>query len=179
MKFWSGLVLGVAMVAGLPAQTGNRKATDNKLSPSAETSITLNGHKITIEYNAPSARGRKIEGGLIPYDRIYRLGADSATTLTTDSDITIGTLKVPKGVHTLYLAAKSDNDWSLVVNNQVGQWGTQYDQTKDLGRVPMKVSKQASPVETFKITLDSGGKNEGTLTVEWGNSKATVPVKAS
>jgi hypothetical protein len=179
MNIRNTLVLGIAVLASLAAQTGNRKVTDNKQSPSANTSITLGGHKVTVEYNAPSGRGRKVEGGLIPYDRVYRMGADAATTLTNDGDITIGTLKVPKGVHTLYLAAKSDTDWSLVVNNQVGQWGTQYDQTKDLGRVPMKVTKLESPIETFKITLDSKGSNEGTLTVEWGNTRATVPVKGS
>lgn len=179
MKIYKALAVGLVVVAAVGGQTGNRKVTDNKQSPPADTSITLGGNKVTVEYNAPSGRGRKIEGGLIPYDRVYRLGADSATTLTTDADITIGTLKVPKGIHTLYLAAKSDTDWSLVVNNQVGQWGTQYDQTKDLGRVPMKVTKLNSPVEVFKITLESKGGKEGTLTVEWGNSRATVPVKAS
>src|SRR5580692_5956473 len=93
------LVASTIMAAALlPASTGNRKVTENAQSPTADTSIKLRGHAITIEYNAPSARGRQVEGGLVPYGSVWRLGADSATTLTTDTDITIGALKVPKGV---------------------------------------------------------------------------------
>jgi hypothetical protein len=133
----------------------------------------VGGKSVTIEYNAPSARGRKVEGGLIPYTEIYRMGADAATTLTTDTDLMIGNLKVPKGVYTLYLQASESGPWQLVVNKQTKQWGTVYKQDQDLGRTNMKVTKLDSAVEKFKIELGSG-----MLTVEWGNTKATVPVKA-
>jgi hypothetical protein len=139
--------------------------------------MKLNGHTITIEYNAPSARGRKVEGGLIPYDRWWRLGADSATTLTSDADLLIGDLRVPKGVHTLYLVATSDTDWKLVVNKQTGQWGTTYKESEDLGRVPLKVTKLPQPAETLKITLTPAGESAGTLTIAWGQTEASVPVK--
>ena len=124
----------LAAVAILTAATGNRQVTQNAKSPSAETAMTLGGKHVTIEYNAPSARGRQVEGGLIPYTEIYRLGADAATTLTTEADITIGDLKVPAGVHTLYLQAKEGGPWLLAVNNQTKQWGTMYDMGQDLGR---------------------------------------------
>ena len=172
------LAVGLTVAAALFAQTGNRKVTaNNKLSPPADTSVALGGKKVTIEYNAPSARGRKVEGGLITYDSIWRLGADAATTLTTEGDIMIGDLRVPQGVHTLYLAATSDTDWKLAVNEQKGQWGTQYDQSMDLGRVPMKVTKLGSPVETLKIELQPAGGSAATLQISWGSSRATVPIK--
>ena len=95
----------------LTAATGNRRVTQNKPSPTAETSMKVGGKDVTIEYNAPSARGRKVEGGLIPYGEVWRLGADSATTLTTDTDLKIGNLSVPKGVYTLYIAA-SEGSWN-------------------------------------------------------------------
>src|SRR6266851_9667199 len=101
MKIISCIALGIIAATMTPAVTGNRKVTENKLSPPADTSITLGGHAVTIEYNAPSARGRKVEGGLIPYGSVWRLGADSATTLTTDVNLVIGDLRVPKGVYTL------------------------------------------------------------------------------
>jgi hypothetical protein len=174
MKTLSFCASALAAVALLTAATGNRQVTQNEKSPSADTSVTIGGAHIIIEYNAPSARGREVEGGLIPYAQVYRLGADAATTLTTDKDITIGNLKVPAGVHTLYLqAAGGGAPWQLIVNNQTKQWGTVYDQSKDLGRTDMKVSKLTSAVETFKITLTPKG-----LEVEWGMSKATVPIKA-
>jgi len=174
MKIQSFAVTALAAVAMLTAATSNRQVTQNAKSPSADTSVAIGGTHITIEYNAPSARGRKVEGGLIPYAEIYRMGADAATTMTTDKDIIIGDLKVPAGVHTLYLeAAGGGAPWQLVVNNQTKQWGTIYDKDKDLGRTAMKVTKLDSMVETFKITL--AGK---VLSVEWGNSKAAVPIKA-
>jgi hypothetical protein len=159
----------------LPAATGNRKVTQNKLSPPADTSVKLGGHAVTIEYNAPSVRGRKVEGGLVPYGEVWRLGADSATTLTTEADLMIGNLRVPKGVHTLYILA-SESGWKLIVNKQTGQWGTVYNEPQDLGRADMKVTKLSQPVETLKIALVSGG-SAGTLEIEWGNTKAVVSIR--
>ena len=155
----------------LTASTGNRRVTQNKQSPPADTTMKVGGKDVTIEYNAPSARGRKVEGGLIPYGEVWRLGADSATTLTADTNLKIGDLAVPKGVYTLYIAA-SEGGWKLVVNKQKGQWGTEYNESQDLGRVPLKLAKLSSPVETLKITL-----NNSMLEIEWGSTKASVPVK--
>jgi Protein of unknown function (DUF2911) len=178
MKIPAFPAAALAAVAILTAATGNRQVTQNAKSPSAETSMNLGGKTVTIEYNAPSARGRKVEGELIPYSDIYRMGADAATTLTTDTDIMIGDLKVPKGVYTLYLQAKENGPWQLAVNKQTKQWGTVYNQDQDLGRTAMKVTTLDGAVETFKITLTPRGPG-GELSVEWGHTKATVPIKAS
>ncbi len=169
------VALGTAML--LAGATGNRRVTQNAQSPSADTSVTLGGTTITIEYNAPSVRGRKVEGGLVPYEQVWRLGADSATTLTTTADVTIGTLKVPKGAHTLYVAA-SEGGWKLVVNNQTGQWGTVYKADQDLGRTDLKLTKLSAPVEKLSIALKGSG-SAGTLEIEWGNTKAAVAIKAN
>ncbi len=170
-------VFALASMVMFAADTGNRQHTDNAKSPPMSTSATLNGHSVTIEYNAPSVRGRKVEGGLVPYGQVWRLGADAATTLTTDTDLMIGNLKVPKGVYTLYIAADA-SAWMLVVNKQTHQWGTEYNKPQDLGRVKMATTKLSSPVEELKINLDGSGSS-ATLDIEWGNTKATVPVKAS
>jgi hypothetical protein len=172
----SFVAAGAIAAALLSASTGNRKVTDNKLSPTAETSVKLGDHTVTIEYNAPSARSRQVEGALIPYDAVWRLGADSATTLTTDTDLTIGNLKVPKGVYTLYILAK-ESGWKLIVNKQTGQWGTDYTEAQDLGRVDLKVSKLLQPVEKLKIELKPGKAGAASLEISWGNTHATVPVK--
>ena len=178
MKILSYIALGIVTAAMLTAQTGNRRVTQNQKSPPADTTVTLGGSKITIEYNAPSLRGRKVGENVDPYKgKIWRFGADSATTITTGGDITIGNLKVPKGAHTLYILA-GDSGWTLVVNNQTKQWGLTYNQDQDLGRVPMSTTTLSSPAETLKITLrDSGGAN-GEMEVDWGETKATVPIKA-
>jgi hypothetical protein len=171
----ASVVIAMATALTLVAATGNRKVTNNAKSPSAEASVTLGGQTITIEYNAPSASGRAVGGGLVPYGKVWRLGADAATTLTTTADIMIGDLKVPKGVHTLYILA-SESGWNLIVNKQTGQWGTVYTEAQDLGRTDMKVSKTSAPIEKLDIALKGSGK-AGTLEISWGNTKATVPVR--
>ncbi len=159
----------------LIAATGNRQKSENPLSPGTDTAIKLGTHTVTVEYSAPSARGRRVEGGLIPYGQWYRLGADEATTLTTDADIKIGGLLVPKGVHTLFLLA-TKTSWKLIVNNQKGQWGLDYDPKQDLGRIDMKLTKLPAPVEKFKMTLTSSGAKAGTLAIEWGTTRAEAPI---
>ena len=179
MKILSYIALGAVTAALLTGQTGNRKATENPKSPSADTSMSLGGNKVTIEYNAPSLRGRKPGDSVDPYSgKVWRLGADNATTLTSDADIMIGDLKVPKGAHTLYIIP-NDGGWKLIVNKQTGQWGTVYKQEQDLGRVDMKTSTLDPPAETLKITLKSNGASTGTLEIDWGNTKATVPIKTA
>lgn len=141
-----------------------------KPSPPMSTSMTAAGKTVSIKYSAPSMRGRKIFGGLVPHGQVWRAGANEATALHTDADLTIGTLNVPKGDYTLYVLPE-EKSWTLIVNKQTGQWGTVYNQANDLGRVKMTVSAAAAPVEQYKMTL-AGGK----LTLEWESTVATVPV---
>lgn len=141
------------------------------LSPPAKAEATLNGKKITIDYSAPSKRNRVIMGGLVPYGKVWRTGANAATTLTTETDLMIGSLHVPKGTYTLYTIPDA-KQWTLIVNKQTGQWGTEYNQDQDLGRVKMTVVPTKDTVETFVIGIDK------TLTMTWENTKAWVPVVA-
>jgi hypothetical protein len=175
----SVIALSVVLIAAAASCLGSsRQRTENKLSPPETATIKLNGHTITIEYNAPSARGRKVEGGLVPYGRVWRAGADAATTLSSDADLTIGNLKVPKGEHTLYVLA-SPNGWQLIVNKQTGQWGTEYNESQDLGRVPMQVTQLSSPQEQFKIDLKPAESNSAMLVMSWGNTQASVPIRVA
>ena len=165
-------VFGVTVLCALTAST--LSAQQKPLSPPAESSATINGKKITVKYSAPSMRGRKIFGELEGYNRVWRTGANNATTLSTDGDLTINGLKVPKGTCSLFTFIAADQ-WQLIVNKQTGQSGLEYDQGQDLGRVKMTMSKPPSPVETFKITVASAGGNKGTLTLAWENTVASVP----
>ena len=103
-------------------------------SPHETAKATVGGANISIEYGRPYLRGRKIMGGLVPYGRVWRTGADAATTLTTSKDLVIGGTTVPAGKVTLYTLPGEDQ-WKLILNKQTGQWGTEYDQSKDLARV--------------------------------------------
>jgi Protein of unknown function (DUF2911) len=144
------------------------------LSPPQEVkwSRSHNGAEqaVKINYSAPSMRGRKIMGSLVPYGQVWRTGANAATTLTTDVDIMIGSLHVPKGKYTLF-TIPGEKEWTLIVNKQTGQWGTNHDEKQDLGRVKMNVFALDKPVEQFAIGVDNKA-----LTLSWENTKATVPV---
>lgn len=150
-------------------------------SPPAQTSVTFAGKKLAIMYSAPSVRGRKVfgSGGVISRDPTYpvwRAGADSATTFHTDADLDIGGLSVPQGDYTIFVLLSDPEHWQLIINKEVGQWGLDYHQNKDLGRVKMDMSKPPAPIETYKMTLSSTGAKTGKLQLEWDHYIASVPI---
>lgn len=156
----------------MPAN-GNKKP----LSPPAQATVSLDGKPITIDYSAPSARGRKIMGALVPYDKVWRTGANAATTLKTPVNLHIGDLAVPAGTYTLY-SVPSEAGWKLIVNKQTGQWGTQYDEKQDLGRVPMQTTEVSSPVETFAIHFEKTSGKQTELHLTWEKTDVSIPVSA-
>jgi hypothetical protein len=186
MRFHRALtgVLALAVVAGLAsAQDAPKKKAP--ASPPAETSAAIGGTKVTIQYSAPSVKGRKIFGGtdaLQPDNTVWRAGANKATALHTDGEITIGNLNVPAGDYTLYVFLDPQG-WQLIVSRQTGQWGivpggTSLDESKAIGRTPMKMSKPATLVETYKMSLLAGEGKKGMLTLEWENVSASVDIVA-
>ena len=148
---------------------------DAQQSPPAQTAVTIAGKAIRIDYSAPSMRGRKIFGSLEPYGRVWRAGANAATALHTDANLDIGGLLVPKGDYTLFVYL-DPKQWQLIVSKATGEWGLDYDQSKDLGRVKMEMSKPPKAVETYKMTLSSLGGNKGKLRLEWEDTVAEVPI---
>jgi len=160
--------------------TGSASGALAQVSPPAEAGVTIGGKKLSIRYSAPSVRGRKIfgAGGLISRDPTYpvwRAGANDATAFHTDADLDVGGLAVPKGDYTLWVLADT-NQWKLIINKQTGQWGLDYRQDRDLGRVSMNMTKPPAPVETMKFTLSSEGGNKGKLQLGWDNFVASVPL---
>ena len=165
----------IAVLAGLLLMAHVAEAQKKPLSPPAKADVSIGGKKITIDYSAPSIRGRKIMGGLVPFGEVWRTGANAATTLVTKAPLTIGDLAVPAGTYTIF-TLPNEKEWTLIVNRQTGQWGSEYDQSKDLGRVAMKLRKLEKPVETFVIAVVPGKGNEATLTLTWENTEASVAV---
>lgn len=146
-------------------------------SPAGNASFSFDDQKkVSIDYHRPSAHGRKIMGGLVPYGQVWRTGANEATTLTTDTDLTIGGATVPSGKYTIY-TLPSENGWKLIINKQTGQWGTKYDHSQDLARVDMQVGKTKAPVEEFTISFERTGGDSAKLKLEWENTSATVNVQ--
>lgn len=152
--------------------------TRNKpVSATAKATITLKGKAITIDYSAPSVRDRKIFGGVVPYGKVWRTGANAATTLRTPIHLKIGTIDVPAGSYTLY-SLPSESGSNLIVNKQTGQWGTEYDQSKDLGRTELTSSALSTPVETFVIEFGKPVGDASTLHLKWEKTDLSVPISA-
>lgn len=167
------ILLGtIAMCAMVTLAQTQKKAP---ASPAMDTTVSIGDHTVAVKYSAPSMKGRKIFGGLVPYGQVWRAGANSATALHTDGDLMIGKLMVPKGDYTLYVLPTADS-WQLIVNKQTGQWGTEYSEGQDLGRVKMTITKAAAPVELFKISLSPASGKNVNLRMEWEETVATVPV---
>lgn len=169
----------IALTTMAVAQNGGMQNNSKKppLSPPGQASVTFaDGNTVTIDYSRPSMRNRKIFGGLVPYDQVWRTGANAATSLKTTTDLNIGGTNVPKGNYTIY-TLPGMNKWELIINKQVGQWGTEYNQGQDLARIPMKVSQRPAGLETFTISFDKTGGDAATLKLDWENTTATVDVK--
>jgi hypothetical protein len=152
-------------------------------SPAATEAATIGGKTITIRYSSPRLRGRagKLFGkdGAIGHDSTYpvwRAGANAATRLQTEADLDLGGLAVPKGEYSLYVDLSNPDAWQLIVNKETGQSGTAYNQSKDLGRVKMAMSKPPAPIENLKYTISASSGNAGKLTLEWENRSASVPI---
>jgi hypothetical protein len=164
------LIVGITLAAQqvTPGKTGGGG------SPHETVAWTIDGAKISIEYGRPSLKGRTPGKDVEPMDgKEWRTGADAATTLKTDKMLMIGSLHVPAGTYTLYTISTA-GAWQLIVSKKTGQWGVPYPTGEDLGRVPMTVTANASPVErlTFSITDTPAG---GTLHIDWGKVRASVP----
>jgi hypothetical protein len=130
---------------------------------------------ISVTYGAPSKKGRDLFGGLVPFDKVWRTGANNATEITFAKDGSIGGQKVKAATYTLFTIPSESGEWTVILNPNLKQWGAYgYDKVKgdDLPHVKAKVSKTSSNVEQMDISV-AGGK----LVIAWGDTKATVAVK--
>jgi hypothetical protein len=141
------------------------------LSPRDSVQARVGEATVTVQYGRPSARGRTIGGGVVAWDRIWRTGANQATHLRTDRDLLLGDAVVPAGTYTLF-TLPSRAGWTLIVNRQTGQWGTQYDPAQDLVRIPMQAAPAADGPEQLTIAIEGGR-----LALLWGDVNVWIPVR--
>jgi Protein of unknown function (DUF2911) len=143
------------------------------LSPRDTARADVGMAQVVVDYGRPAVRGRQVWGGLIPFGQVWRTGANAATQLITDRTLVIGGTAVPAGIYSVWTEA-TQSDWTLIVNKQHGQWGTEYDASEDLARIPLTMSKLPEPMERFTVAVTATGAKGGTLTLAWGDVKGTV-----
>lgn len=137
--------------------------------------------RIAIRYGQPHARGRRIEGGLIPRDTVWRFGANEVTTLHSDVNFMLDTLQLRRGDYALFMLRTADR-WQLIVNRGTGAWGSEHDPALDVGRITLAPRTRAESEETFTIYLvpdsprpASGYADlRGRLRIVWGATELST-----
>ena len=131
---------------------------------------SVGGAEVWVDYGRPLKRGREIFGNIVPWNAVWRTGANAATQVNTSADLVIGGATVPAGKYTLW-TLPTPSGWKLIINKQTGQWGTEYHSEQDLVRVDTKVETLATPVEQLVIAFEPG-----IMTVTWDKTRVSVPV---
>jgi len=160
-----------AQFAALETKNGATKS----LSVRDTARATIGNATFTVDYGRPLARGRVLVGGILPYDQVWRTGANAATQFTTSVPITLAGMHLPAGMYTLWTVPHAKGV-ELIVNKQTGQWGTGYNRSLDLGKAQMKAEVLATPVEKFTISISPVDARNGTLAMEWGPFRWTAPI---
>lgn len=140
-------------------------------SPHVKVDWMIDGANISVTYGRPYLKGRVIGESVEPRDgQIWRLGADEATTLVTDTDLMIGGEHIPAGEYTLF-AGHMGGEFHLIVNSETGQWGTNYNAENDVHHITMEVTELDPPAEQLTIKID-----EDSFGFDWGTMSASAPL---
>ncbi len=173
-KILSFLLLLCTLTSSVTTHAQDRKI----LSPRDSVIFAVDTNSIAISYSRPSMRGRVIMGDLVPWGRVWRTGANQATHLRTTFDMILGGVPVPRGTYTLW-TIPGQKGWTMVLNKQTGQWGTQYDERQDLARFPVAVRRITAPVDTFTISIERSKGIAGSIILRWENTRVSVPFERS
>ena len=141
-------------------------------NPRGTAETTISGKKVSVEYGRPSLKGRDLLAEA-PVGTVWRTGADQSTTFTTELDLTVGGVTIPKGSYSLFTKRTGEKTWSLIFNKQTGQWGTQHDTAQDFAEAPLEWTQADSGPEMFTIELEPSQ-----IRLAWGQHVLTAPIRA-
>jgi hypothetical protein len=168
--FAAAAVLGALSLQAQPA----------RVSGSEITSINVDGNRVTLAYGRPYSKDpktgemRKIWGGLVPFGKVWRTGANEATLLITQQPLQVGDVTVPAGAYSLFTLPQEDGSAQLIINKQIGHWGTQYDERQDFARVPLTRETLSQPVEQFTMRVERNPAGGGFIRMMWENVQYSV-----
>ena len=170
------ITAAAVMMGALPAL-----AQERHVSPHETLSSVIDGNRVTITYGRPFAvkpgttEARKIWGGLVPYDKPWRMGADEATTLITQKPIVLGGTAIPAGVYTLYMVPSEAGVSKLAISTGLGGWGIPVDTKHDLAQVDLTKTALDKPVDQFTMGIDKSPAGGGVLKLSWESAQFSVP----
>ena len=144
------------------------------LSPPTQMTASIGDADVTVDYSSPSVRGRAIWGELVPYGKVWRTGANAATTISISKDILVEGNVLAAGKYALF-TIPSEDKWTFIFNSNPDQWGNyDYDESKDVLRVDVVPQENAEMVETMKFEVDESSE-QAQIVLKW--EKLMVPVK--
>jgi len=159
-------VLGVTLNSSCQEDKSKRK------SPPANVSGTIGDLTLTVDYSSPGVKGRKLWGKLVPYNEVWRTGANEATTFEVNKDVLIEGEKLPAGKYGLF-TIPGESDWVFIFNKEPDQWGAfDYDSKKDALRVTVKPAKAKTFTERLAFEIKKKGSNAAEVRMNWGNLSA-------
>ena len=175
----------IVIIAAILASTLPLMAQQKRISPHETISEVFDGNRnnrLTIVYGRPyskdpkSGETRKIWGTLVPYAKIWRMGADEATLLITQQPIVMGETTIPAGAYTLAMQPEENGAAKLMINKQVGQWGVPYvGKDTELARIDLKKDSLETPVNQFTMAIERNPSGGGVLKMMWENTQFSVP----
>jgi hypothetical protein len=157
-----------AAVAGLSGIVSAQTAAPGSAS------VTINGKTMAVKYSAASAKGRKVFGGVVPFNRVWQIGADGPATFHTDVAVVFKGFTVPKGDYTLYVLPVDATNWQLIVNKQTGPKALTYDAKSDVGRTAMMMTAAPAPIDTCRLAVVKTAATAAKIEVAWENTVASA-----
>jgi hypothetical protein len=145
-------------------------------SPESVAEITKGDLTVQVDYCQPSLKGRTIFGEVVPFDKVWRTGANEATVVTFNRDVTIAGQTLAAGKYSLW-TIPTEGDWSVIFNSATGQWGTSYNEETDVLKVPALASQTSESTELLTISfvdVDSAGVN---MNLKWDKTLVELPIE--
>lgn len=173
MKKWLKIAGGVVLLL-LIAFFALRTWTKS-FSPEAKEKIVKNGFTAEVTYCRPSKKGRVIFGGLVPYGKVWRTGANEATVIELGQKTDIAGSVIEKGNYSLWTIPQPD-EWTVIFNKETGQWGTHYNPQEDILKVKVPAARTEDTLEMFTISFHSKG-DDVQMVLAWDNVRVAVPMK--
>jgi len=164
----------LALLIVLPADAQERSTNRVQASPNAAVSQTIGTTQISLTYGRPSVNDREIFGALVPYDEVWRTGANEATAITFSDDVRIEGELVEAGTYSLY-TLPGEETWSIIINDKLS-WGTQYDVSEDVLRVDVN-AEESFFVEQMLIYFEDISADSGDMVIHWADTRVSVQIE--
>ena len=176
MKISGLLSLGILLTLLLSVDTQAQERTTDRVwaSPNAAVSQTIGLTEVSLTYGRPSVRDREIFGGLVPFNRVWRTGANEATAITFSGDVLVEGEHVEEGTYSLYTIPGQDS-WTIIINDKLS-WGTQYDQDEDVLRIDVD-AEESHFLEQMMIYFENISEESGDLIIHWADTKVAVQIE--